>query len=211
MSSGETTASFSMKSDSEDSSPSSTGGARDRVFVASRKLAFMRHAHYLTMALSTNTELKTALLSAIVLVQPKFPVPKESLQLVQQYLPFLQKKVTPAIMEQLGTVAAGPTRHHGVNRAQNPNRIVGKLFNVAPGEVEEPVRVGLLVGGRANQGESRKRRPMRRSPLIQGIIRDAGITAVNQALPEGVPGERRLNKNLARLFLAAGATRDLHD
>ena len=77
---------------------------REIAFVATRKLAFMRSEHYLKLALPTNTELKTALLSAIMLVQPKFPIPQDARALVAQYLPVLQRKVTPNIREQLAAV-----------------------------------------------------------------------------------------------------------
>jgi tetratricopeptide (TPR) repeat protein len=86
---------------------------REIAFVASRKLAFMRPEHYLKLALPTNTELKTALLSAIVLVQPRFPLQGESQGLVAQYMPVLQKRVTPNVREQLGHVVNRFLQHAG--------------------------------------------------------------------------------------------------
>jgi hypothetical protein len=64
----------------------------------------MRPEYYLKMLLPTNTELKVALLSAIVMVQPRFPVPPDMVQLVQQYLPEMQKRTPPHVVEQLGAV-----------------------------------------------------------------------------------------------------------
>ena len=46
---------------------------REIAFLAARRLTFMRPEYYLRMLLPTNTELKVALLSAIVMVQPQLP------------------------------------------------------------------------------------------------------------------------------------------
>jgi tetratricopeptide (TPR) repeat protein len=86
---------------------------REIAFVAARKLAFMRSEHYLKLALPTNTELKTALLSAIMLVQPKFPIPPDARALVAQYLPVLQRKVSANILEQLAQVVNRFLQHAG--------------------------------------------------------------------------------------------------
>jgi len=77
---------------------------REIAFAAARKLSFMRPEHYLKLALPTNTELKTALLSAIVLVRQDFPVPPDMLPNVQTYLPEMQKRVPPHVLEQLAIV-----------------------------------------------------------------------------------------------------------
>ncbi len=73
-------------------------------FVSARMLSFMRPDHYLKLALQTKTELKTALLSAIVLVKPDFPVPPEMQMYVQQYLPEMQSRISPQAMEQLSAM-----------------------------------------------------------------------------------------------------------
>ena len=45
--------------------------------------------------LPTNTELKVVVLSAIVMVQPRFPVPPDLVGSVQQYLPEMRKRMSP--------------------------------------------------------------------------------------------------------------------
>ncbi len=77
---------------------------REVAFVAARKLAYMRPEHFLKLALTTNTELKTALLSAIVLVKRDFPIPPDMQPLVAQYLPEMQKRIPPHVFEQLAMV-----------------------------------------------------------------------------------------------------------
>ncbi len=77
---------------------------REVAFLLARKLAFMRPEYYLRMLLPTNTELKVAVLSAIVMLQPRFPVPPNLVASVQQYLPEMQKRMSPQAMEQLGAV-----------------------------------------------------------------------------------------------------------
>ena len=64
---------------------------------------------YLKMALPTNAAMKTAFMSALLVVNPKFPVKPDMVPLVQQYLPHLQAKLAqhPQWMEQL---------HHVVKR-----------------------------------------------------------------------------------------------
>jgi tetratricopeptide (TPR) repeat protein len=77
---------------------------REIAFLSARRLTFMRPEYYLKMLLPTNTELKVVVLSAIVMVQPRFPVPPDMVQLVQQYLPEMQKRMPPQLLEQLGAV-----------------------------------------------------------------------------------------------------------
>ena len=77
---------------------------KDIAFVAARKLSFMRPDHYLKLALPTNTELKTALLSAIKLVKPDFPVPADMNAHVARYMPEIQRRIPVQVVEQLGMV-----------------------------------------------------------------------------------------------------------
>ncbi|HEY5946714.1 MAG TPA: tetratricopeptide repeat protein [Kofleriaceae bacterium] len=77
---------------------------REVAFLSARRLTFMRPEYYLKMLLPTNTELKVVVLTAIVMLQPRFPVPPDTVQLVQQYLPEMQKRMPPHAMEQLGLV-----------------------------------------------------------------------------------------------------------
>ncbi|MDQ3340002.1 MAG: tetratricopeptide repeat protein [Myxococcota bacterium] len=77
---------------------------REIAFLSARRLTFMRPEYYLKMLLPTNTELKVALLSALVMVQPRFPIPPDMVQLVQQYLPEMQRRTPPHMLEQLGAV-----------------------------------------------------------------------------------------------------------
>ncbi len=77
---------------------------REIAFLSARRLTFMRPEYYLKMLLPTNTELKVVVMSAIVMVQPRFPVPPDMVQLVQQYLPEMQKRMPPQVLEQLGAV-----------------------------------------------------------------------------------------------------------
>jgi hypothetical protein len=77
---------------------------REVAFLSARRLTFMRPEYYLKMLLPTNTELKVVVLAAIVMLQPRFPVPPDTVQLVQQYLPEMQKRMPPHALEQLGAV-----------------------------------------------------------------------------------------------------------
>jgi golgin subfamily B member 1 len=79
---------------------------REIAFLSARRLTFMRPEYYLKMLLPTNTELKVVVLAAIVMVQPRFPVPPDMVQLVQQYVPEMQKRMPPQVLEQLGAVVA---------------------------------------------------------------------------------------------------------
>jgi tetratricopeptide (TPR) repeat protein len=77
---------------------------RELAFLSARRLTFMRPEYYLKMLLPTNTELKIAVLSAIAMLNPRFPIPPDAVQMVQQYLPEMQKRMPPHAMEQLGMV-----------------------------------------------------------------------------------------------------------
>jgi hypothetical protein len=77
---------------------------REIAFLSARRLTFMRPEYYLKMLLPTNTELKIAVLSAIAMLNPRFPIPPDAVQMVQQYLPEMQKRMPPHAMEQLGLV-----------------------------------------------------------------------------------------------------------
>jgi golgin subfamily B member 1 len=77
---------------------------KEIAFASARWLTFMRPEHYLKLALPTNTELKTAFLSAIVLVRRDFPLPADMQELVAQYLPEMQRRIPHNWLEQLGIV-----------------------------------------------------------------------------------------------------------
>ena len=77
---------------------------REIAFLSARRLTFMRPEYYLKMLLPTNTELKVVVLSALAMVQPRFPVPPDMVQVVQQYVPEMQKRMPPGLLEQLGAV-----------------------------------------------------------------------------------------------------------
>ncbi len=77
---------------------------REVAFLLARRLAFMRPEYYLRMLLPTHTELKVVVLSAIVMLQPRFPVPPNMVAAVQQYLPKMQKRMPPHALEQLDAV-----------------------------------------------------------------------------------------------------------
>jgi hypothetical protein len=64
----------------------------------------MRPDHFLKLALPTNTELKAAFLSAITMVKRDFPLPGDMRAAVGQYLPEMQKRIQPHMLEQLGMV-----------------------------------------------------------------------------------------------------------
>jgi tetratricopeptide (TPR) repeat protein len=77
---------------------------KEIAFSCARWLTFMRPDHFLKLALPTNTELKTAFLSAVTLVRHDFPIPADMRALVAQYLPEMQKRIQPQMLEQLGIV-----------------------------------------------------------------------------------------------------------
>ena len=81
-------------------------GERELAFLAARRLAYMRPEYFLKLALPSNTDLKAAMLAAIVLVQPRFPVPPDIVPMVQAYVPEIQRRVQPQMQEQLGQVVA---------------------------------------------------------------------------------------------------------
>jgi tetratricopeptide (TPR) repeat protein len=74
---------------------------KEVAFVAARKLCLVRPEHYLRLALQTNTERKVALLAAIAMVVPNFPVPQELIPYVQQEIGQIQGRVAPGVLEQL--------------------------------------------------------------------------------------------------------------
>jgi tetratricopeptide (TPR) repeat protein len=77
---------------------------KELAFVSAKNLCHMRPEHYLKLAIPTNTELKTVFMSALVTVQPRFPIKPEMVPLVQQYLPLFQSKIQPQYLEQLHQV-----------------------------------------------------------------------------------------------------------
>jgi tetratricopeptide (TPR) repeat protein len=77
---------------------------KEIAFVSAKQLCYMRPEHYLKLALPTNTELKTVFMSAILTVQPNFPVKPDMIPLVQQYAPVFQTKIAPQFLEQLHVV-----------------------------------------------------------------------------------------------------------
>ncbi len=77
---------------------------REVAFLSARRLTFMRPEYYLKMLLPTNTELKVVVLSAIAMLQPRFPIPPDMVATVQQYVGEMQKRMPPHAMEQLGLV-----------------------------------------------------------------------------------------------------------
>jgi tetratricopeptide (TPR) repeat protein len=74
---------------------------KEVAFVAARKLCLVRPEHYLRLALQTNTERKVALLAAIAMVVPNFPVPQELIPYVQQEMGQIQTRVAAGVLEQL--------------------------------------------------------------------------------------------------------------
>ncbi|MCX5742036.1 MAG: tetratricopeptide repeat protein, partial [Proteobacteria bacterium] len=79
---------------------------REVAFLSARRLSFMRPEYYLKMLLPTNTSLKVVLLSAIAMVNPRMPIPADMQALVAQYVPEMQKKMPPQLLEQLGAVVS---------------------------------------------------------------------------------------------------------
>jgi tetratricopeptide (TPR) repeat protein len=127
---------------------------REIAFLSARRLTFMRPEYYLKLLLPTNTELKVALMSAIALVRRDFPVPPDLVPLVQQYTPEIQKRLNPAIYEQLAVVVnrfiqAAPSVDlakwgHAVDAASHRAGFVvcGDLEVAARMVSAEPVTVG---------------------------------------------------------------------
>jgi hypothetical protein len=77
---------------------------REIAFLLTRRLAFMRPEYYLRMLLPTHTELKVVMLSAIVMLQPSFPVPPNMVAPIQHYAPEMRKRMPPQALEQLGVL-----------------------------------------------------------------------------------------------------------
>jgi golgin subfamily B member 1 len=76
-------------------------GERELAFLSARRLAYMRPEYFLKLALPSNAELKGAMLSAIVMVQPRSTVPPDAVPIVQQYVPEMQRRIQPQMQEQL--------------------------------------------------------------------------------------------------------------
>jgi tetratricopeptide (TPR) repeat protein len=77
---------------------------KEIAFSSAQWMSYMRPDHFLKLALQTNTDLKRAFLSAIVLVKRDFPIAPDMQPLVAQYLPEMQRRITPQMLEQLGLV-----------------------------------------------------------------------------------------------------------
>jgi tetratricopeptide (TPR) repeat protein len=77
---------------------------KEIAFSSAQWMSYMRPDHFLKLALQTNTDLKRAFLSAIVLVKRDFPIAPDMQPLVAQYLPEMQRRTTPQMLEQLGLV-----------------------------------------------------------------------------------------------------------
>ena len=84
-------------------------------------------------------------------------------------------------------------------------------FGMGPGAFKKQMGIALLVGGRTDQGEPRKRRPVRRGTLIEGNLRYTLIAALDEALPKRMLGKCGLHEDFAAPHFAAGTTCDLHD
>jgi hypothetical protein len=77
---------------------------KEIAFAAAKYLTYMRPEHYLKMAIPRNAELKLVFLTALAMVEPKFPIKPEYVSTVQQYLPTLASKIQPQWRDQLVTV-----------------------------------------------------------------------------------------------------------
>ena len=110
---------------------------KEIAFSCARWLTFMRPDHFLKLALPTNTELKTAFMSAVSMVRRDFPIPADMRQLVQQYLPEMQKRIQPQMLEQLGMV---------VNRflASAPEINLARWGNAVEATAH---RIGFIISG----------------------------------------------------------------
>jgi golgin subfamily B member 1 len=110
---------------------------KEIAFAAARQLTLMRPEHYLKLALPSNTELKTAFLSALIHIQPNFPLKPDQVALVQQYLPLLRSKLQPQWIEILTSVVK--------KFLQNPTEIdLVKWGNAVEATAH---RVGFVVCG----------------------------------------------------------------
>ena len=79
-------------------------GDKDVAFPSAAFLTKMRPEHYLRAILTSNTELAVALLSAIRLARPDFPVPPQHAQFVEQFAGAMNPFVPFAAREHLGLV-----------------------------------------------------------------------------------------------------------
>ena len=79
-------------------------GDKDVAFPSAVFLTKMRPEHYLRAILTSNTELAVALLSAIRLARPDFPVPPQHAQFVEQFAGAMNPFVPFAAREHLGLV-----------------------------------------------------------------------------------------------------------
>ncbi len=79
-------------------------GDKDVAFPSAAFLTKMRPEHYLRAILTSNTELAVALLAAIRLARPDFPVPPQHAQFVDQFASAMNPFVPFAAREHLGMV-----------------------------------------------------------------------------------------------------------
>jgi golgin subfamily B member 1 len=86
-------------------------GERELAFLSARRLAYMRPDYFLKLALPSNKELKGAMLAAIVMVEQRFPVPPDLVPVVQQYVPEMQRRISPQMLEQLAQVVRHFIQH----------------------------------------------------------------------------------------------------
>ena len=112
---------------------------KEVAYVCARWLTMMRPEHYLKMALPSNTELKTALLTGIHLAKRDFPLPPDAAQNVALYKPEIEKwlALQPGVFEQLIRV---------VNMfLQNPPEVNMATWGHAVDSTAR--RVGFVVSG----------------------------------------------------------------
>ena len=79
-------------------------GDKDVAFPSAAFLTKMRPEHYLRAILTSNTELAVALLAAVRLARPDFPVPPQHAQFVEQFASAMNPFVPFAAREHLGMV-----------------------------------------------------------------------------------------------------------
>ena len=77
---------------------------KEVLFLCARNLSMARPAHYLRVALPTMVELQVALLVAIVLIKPDFPIPPDLQPHVQAYYAAMHSHVAPRERELLATL-----------------------------------------------------------------------------------------------------------
>ncbi len=78
---------------------------RELAFMLTRTLAYTRPEYYLRMLLSTNTELKVVVLSALAMTQPGFAIPAHMVETVQKYQPDMRKQIKAQYIGQLAAAA----------------------------------------------------------------------------------------------------------